>query len=89
MHRPRQDHPLDVRAEPGQVVDGVPMIDPHHVLLDDRAVVEFLGDVVRGRADQLHAALLARRYGAAPTNAGRNEWWMLITGHPTAQEAGR
>ena len=26
----------------------------------------------------------ALRYGAAPMKAGRNEWWMLITGTPTS-----
>ncbi|MNC25728.1 hypothetical protein D3C75_738270 [compost metagenome] len=30
------------------------MADAHHVLLDDRAGVQFFGDVVAGRADQLH-----------------------------------
>jgi hypothetical protein len=31
------------------------VVDPHHVLLDDRALVEVGGDVVGGGADQLHA----------------------------------
>ena len=44
------------------------MIDTHHVLLDDRPVVEFLGDVVRGRPDEFHAALLG-----APVRRGADE----------------
>ncbi len=51
------------------------------VLLDDRALVEVGRRVVRGRADELDAASLARAYGFAPMNAGRNEWWMLINRH--------
>jgi len=31
------------------------MGNPRHVLLDDGAVVQGFGDVVRGRADQFHA----------------------------------
>ncbi len=27
---------------------------------------------------------LALRYGVAPMNVGRNEWWMLMTGTPSA-----
>src|ERR1700674_3120791 len=37
-----------------QVVKRITVRDAHHVLLDDRTVVEYLGDVVAGRADQLH-----------------------------------
>ena len=35
----------------------VAVVDADHVLLDDRALVEVGGDVVGGRADQLHAAV--------------------------------
>ena len=31
----------------------------------------------------------ALRYGSAPTNAGRNEWWMLITGTPSRSRKSR
>ena len=42
------------------------MVDAHDVLVDDRPVVELLGDVVGGGADQLDAALVrpAVRIGA-------------------------
>ena len=36
----------------------VGVVDPDHLLLDDRALVEVGGDVVRRRADQLHAAVV-------------------------------
>ena len=39
------------------VLDVLAVGDARDVLLDDRAGVELLGDVVRGRADDLHAAL--------------------------------
>ena len=76
MSRPRRDHRLGVLA----------VRDAHDVLLDDRAGVELLGHVVRGRADDLHAALERALVGLAPAKAGRNEWWMLITGTPSALE---
>ena len=31
----------------------------------------------------------ARWYGFAPAKAGRNEWWMLMIGTPSAQELAR
>ena len=43
-------------------------VDAHDVLLDDRARVELLGDVVGGRADDLHAAL-----ARAPVRVGARE----------------
>ena len=39
-----------------QIVERIAVGDADHVLLDDRAIVEHLGDVVAGGADQLHAA---------------------------------
>ena len=75
---PGQHRPLDVAPGPAQIVDRLAVIDPGDVLLDDRPGVEFGGDVVRGRADQLDAAPAACAYGSAPTNAGRKLWWMLI-----------
>ena len=47
--------------EPRERVDVVAVRDADDVLLDDRPGVELLGHVVRGRADQLHAALARLR----------------------------
>ncbi len=49
------------------------MLDPGHLLLDDRALVQFGGDVVRGRPDHLHAVLvrLLVRPGAAEAGQER------------------
>ena len=69
-----------------QRVDVVAVRDADHVLLDDRAGVELLGDVVGGRADQLDPALLGALVGPAPAKAGRNEWWMLMTGRADLPE---
>ena len=56
-HRARQHHALDVGAQSAQVVDAVPVVHAHDVLFDDRALVELLGDEVRGGADEFDAAL--------------------------------
>ena len=92
-HRAREHGALDVarRARSARSTSSR-WVTRDHVLLDDRPGVELLGDVVGGRADQLHAALLRPlRTGSAPANAGRNEWWMLITGHaePVEEVAAR
>ena len=74
--RPRQHGALDVGAEADEVGDAVAVIDAHDVLFDDRPLVEVLGDVVSGRADEFDAALLGppirRRAdeGRAGTNGG-------------------
>jgi hypothetical protein len=52
-HRSRQDHALHVAAELDQLVGRESVVDADHVLLDDRALVEILGNVVGGGADQL------------------------------------
>ena len=48
---------LDVAAGADHRVLVVGVVDAHHVLLDDRALVEVGGHVVRGRADELDAAV--------------------------------
>ena len=85
-HRAGQYRAFDVGADPHQVVNGVSVADTHHVLFDDRALVEHFGDIVGGGADQFDTRSRARLYGAAPMKAGRNEWWMLINGQPTPEE---
>ena len=48
--------------------------DGQHLLGDDRAFVELGRDVVRGRADHLHAALVRLRVRARPrTTAGTSD----------------
>src|SRR5918997_92292 len=54
---------LDVGARAGEIGDACAVRDPHHVLLDDRALVEVLGGVVGGGADELHAPLLGPLVG--------------------------
>ena len=77
---PRQDDRLEIAAACGEAVDVVAVCDVDGVLLDDRALVEVGSRIVRRGADELDAASKACRYGFAPTNAGRNEWWMLMIG---------
>ena len=61
-----------------EIFDRVAVADPHDVLVDDRAVVEDRGRVVRGDADIFTPRSWAWWYGRPPMNAGRNEWWMLM-----------
>ena len=71
--RPGEDDALDVAPDPRELVGACARcVTRGDVLLDDRALVELLGRVVRGRADQLHAALVraAVRVGARRTPAG-------------------
>src|SRR5690242_3772116 len=53
----RQDRALDVAPDLGELIGALAVGDAARVLLDDRAGVEVLVDVVCGGADQLDAAL--------------------------------
>ena len=53
------------------------VVHPHDVLLDDRSFVEFLGDVVGGRADELDAPLLGSSIGRR-ADEGRQERVMNV-----------
>ena len=52
-----KDQPLDVAAGSCHHVGGEVVVNLDDILLDDRAVVELLGDEVRSGADNLHAAV--------------------------------
>src|SRR5882672_10473959 len=54
---PGQDDFFEVAALLDEVFDGIAVRDPDDILLDDGAVVEYLGNVVAGGADQLYAPL--------------------------------
>ena len=55
-HGAREDDFFQVASFADQIFDRVAMRDADDVLLEDRSVVEQLGDVVAGRSDLLHAA---------------------------------
>jgi hypothetical protein len=57
-HGTGQSGAFDVCAESRQVPNGMAVIHPDDVLLDDRPVVEPFGHVVSGRADELDIWLL-------------------------------
>ena len=71
-HRAGEHRALDVAPDARERAGALAVGHAHDVLLDDRPGVELLGDVVRGRADDLHAALLraAVRVGARRRPAG-------------------
>jgi len=47
----REDYFFYVATFLDEIVDGVAMVDSDHVLFDDGAIVEDLGDLVGGGAD--------------------------------------
>src|SRR2546425_9069199 len=57
-YRARQHAALDIAALASQIVGRIAMADALDVLIDDRALIEIAGDVMRGGADQLHATLV-------------------------------
>src|SRR6202012_851820 len=62
-HGPRQHAALDVAALAHEIVRRIAMADALDVLVDDRALVEVAGDVMRGGTDQLDAALMRLMIG--------------------------
>src|SRR5262252_6937662 len=56
---------FQVTALADEVLHRVAVRDAHHVLLDDRPIVEDFGDVMAGRADQLDAAFERLMVGAS------------------------
>ena len=59
------------RPTRSQVAGGVAVVHAQDVLLDDGARVEVLGDVVRGGADDLHAAIARVPVGAGAREGGQ------------------
>ena len=55
-HCARQHAALDVAALADEIPGRIAMADALDVLIDDRALVERAGDVMRGGADQFDAA---------------------------------
>ena len=49
--RPGEGESFGVPAHSDQVLGGAAVVDAGEFLLDDRTLVEFGGDVVRGRTD--------------------------------------
>ena len=65
-HGAGQGDALDVAPDARQLGDAVGVVDARDLLLDDRSLVEPLGDVVGGGADQLHPARVRLAYGRRP-----------------------
>src|SRR3984893_2590021 len=57
-YRARQDAALDITALANEIVGRIAVADALDVLVDDRALIEGTGDVMRGGADQFDAALM-------------------------------
>ena len=70
VHRPGKDNVLDIlsQSHEGVAIKGV--VDPNRILLDDGSIVEISSDVVRGRADDLHAPVVCLVIRAGALEAG-------------------
>ena len=65
-HRPGEHYLLQVPALPNEVVNGIPVTDPHHVLLNDRPLIEIVGGIMSGGADDLDPSLVSFVIRPAP-----------------------
>ena len=52
-----KEQSFEISAFLNEIFESVAMGYSHHVLLDDRPVVELFRDVVRSRSNQLHSSL--------------------------------
>ncbi len=73
-NRARENNLFQVTAFLNQIFDGIAVGDADDILFDDGAVVENLGDIVTGGADQLDAAGECLVIGPGPDESGKNEW---------------
>jgi hypothetical protein len=65
-HSSGEDYFLEITALSNQVFHSVAMGNSDHILFDDWAVVENLGDVVAGRSNEFHAPLKRLMIGLGP-----------------------
>ena len=78
-NRARQDQGLDVAPGSGAGLDAHRVIRTCHVLFDDRTLVQVLGHVVSGGADQLDAAIVRLLVGPRALKA-RQERMVNVDG---------
>ncbi len=71
LDRAGQNPALDVAALGDQVFGGIAMGDRLNILGDDRPFIEIGGDLVAGRADHLHPALIGLVIGLGALEAGQ------------------
>ncbi len=62
-HGARQHAAFDVAALANQIAGRIAVADAFDILVDDRAFIERAGDIMRGGADQLDAALMGLMVG--------------------------
>ena len=66
QHGTRQHLAFHIRTASSQLSNGVSVGDADRVLVNDRPLILVFGDVVRGRSDQFHAALLRLQIWVGP-----------------------
>jgi len=70
-HRAGKHALFDIAAQPDKVLRRIGMADSLDVLVDDRAFIEFAGNVMRGRPDHLHAAGMSLMIGPGALEPGQ------------------
>ena len=69
-HRLSQDRALQIPPHTDQIRHIVTMSNPRYILLDDGAVIQHGGRVMRGGSDQFHPALVSLMIGLAARECG-------------------
>src|SRR5438445_12069417 len=68
-HGARQHAALDITALADEIFGRITVAETLDVLVDDRALIERAGDVMRGGADQFNAALMRLMIGSRALEA--------------------
>ena len=84
-HGTRQHLRFGIAAQAYQVARRHRMIDPGHVLFDDRTFVQILGDIVGGGADDLDPARVRLVIGLRALEAGQEA--VMDVDRPAGQRA--
>src|SRR6267154_95305 len=85
VDRARQDDSFQIAAFADQIVDRITMTDPDDVLLNDRAVVQLLRDVVARGADELDAPVV--RLVVRPRSNKRRQKRVVNVDDPVGKSA--
>lgn len=68
---PGEDLPFDILTHLLQSFGTELVVHPHHILLDDRTLVQILGCVVGSGADHLHTSFIGPQVGIGPLEGGK------------------
>ncbi len=86
-NRACQHQRFGIAAQPHQFTRCHRVVHAGHVLFDDRAFVQVLGDIVRGGADDLDPTRVCLVVRLRALKLGRKLWWMLIARPASARHS--